>query len=411
MIGLAMAMTFLQLITNAQHGLLPDFVPRDAQGEASGLVAIFELAGSSLGFIYVLKYYNMPIEDSYMFFIVLVFASMIVTCFAANEKPGTVSLNDDVVERVLARRRSGASGDSVDENQEESLAWHPTEDSPLLENERTQDSYTDTTLNNSSILSTSAPAPPPETQRRLPGRRTLCFGLPLLSMEEIMNCYYLDWGPKGRDFNLVFVSRFLYNLAISVQTFFLFFIRDVAEIEDEGQQKKLMAFAALTGQTIAALVALPMGKLSDVIGRKPLIYFASGIMAFTYLGFILTDFSAKDPGPVFMLCAWSALYGVGNGCFLAVDTALALDVIPNKDEAAKAMGVWTTSGFLAVMLGPTCWFFAMTIVGKSKDGLGYKETGYDIMFGTACAFVVMAAFTVSQVAGARGRANAEKSEF
>jgi len=393
MIGLAVAMTFLQLITNAQHGLLPDFVPYDTQGEASGLVAIFELAGSSLGFIYVLKYYNLPVEDSYIFFIVLVFASMIVTCFAANERPGTMILEDFESESPAAAR-------------------HPTEESPLLANRQdaSVDGYSDTTLNNSSMVD-NAPSPPsPESQIRLPRTRTLMFGLPLLTFEEIVDCYYLDWGPKGRDFNLVFVSRFLYNLAISVQTFFLFFIRDVAEIEDEGQQKKLMAFAALTGQTIAALVALPMGKLSDVIGRKPLIYFASGIMAFTYLGFILTDFAAKDPGPVFMLCAWSALYGVGNGCFLAVDTALALDVIPNKEEAAKAMGVWTTSGFLAVMLGPTCWFCAMMIGGKSNDGLGYKEMGYDIMFATACAFVIMAAFTVSQVGGARGSTIAEKSE-
>jgi len=357
MIFLFIAMTFLQLITNAQHGLLPDFVPIDSQGEASGIIAIFELTGSSLGFIYVLKYYDTPIEDTYLFFTLLIILSMTVTCFAANEVPGTISMTrrkkrDDHEETSPLIKSGGGGGQ----------------------------------------------------ERRHSGSgggggsdRSFVFGVPVLTLSEISHCYYLDWGPKSHDFNLVFLSRFFYNLAISVQTFFLFFLRDVAEIKDVGHQKQLMAFAALTGQTVAAIVALPMGKLSDKIGRKLLIYFSSATMASTYLGFVFCNFAAKDPGPMFLIVAWSALYGVGNGCFLAVDTALALDVIPDKEEAAKAMGIWTTSGFLAVMLGPTFWFFAMSLGGKSKDGLGYNETGYDIMFTSACAFVIMAAMIVSRV--------------
>jgi hypothetical protein len=31
----------------------------------------------------------------------------------------------------------------------------------------------------------------------------------------------------------------------------------------------------------------------------------------------------------------SVIYGVGNGCFLAVDMALAMDVLPNKENSAK----------------------------------------------------------------------------
>ena len=37
----------------------------------------------------------------------------------------------------------------------------------------------------------------------------------------------------------------------------------------------------------------------------------------------------------------SAFYGLGNGCYLEVDYALALDCLPSKETAGKDLGVRT----------------------------------------------------------------------
>lgn len=102
------------------------------------------------------------------------------------------------------------------------------------------------------------------------------------------------------------------------------------------------------------------------------------------------------PGPLASLIIIGMTYGIGNGSFLAVDTALALDVLPDKEETAKAMGIWTTSGFLSVMLGPTLWFLCMKYGGKTDSG-HYNPLGYHIMMGLASLCVIGAAFSVSHV--------------
>jgi len=348
---LLFTMVFLQLITNAQHALLPDFVPKHRQGEISGMVAIMELLGSSLGFVYIFLFYDAPIETAYVVFITLLLASLPISCFAANEIPGT-----------------------------QSLEWKSPSDSEtgaLMRDDGTYDQgYSE------------VPA------RELSTRNTFC-GIPILSLREIIYCYYLDWGPRNRDFNFVFISRFLYNLAISVQIFFLYFIRDMAGAKTENEQKIYMAACALTAQCVAASIALPMGKVSDLFGRKYLIYLSASIMCATYFLFSVHDFQSY-PGPLASLIIIGVIYGIGNGSFLAVDTALALDVLPDKEEAAKAMGIWTTSGFLSVMLGPTLWFLCMKYGGKSPEG-HYNALGYQIMMAAASLCVIGAAVAVSSV--------------
>ena len=77
-------------------------------------------------------------------------------------------------------------------------------------------------------------------------------------------------------------TRTFYYMGISLQAFVLFMLRDVQQVSDPTYCTSLLA---MIGQLSAALVAIPSGQLSDLYGRKPLVWTACGFMALVYIGF------------------------------------------------------------------------------------------------------------------------------
>ncbi|EOD07441.1 hypothetical protein EMIHUDRAFT_218358 [Emiliania huxleyi CCMP1516] len=77
---------------------------------------------------------------------------------------------------------------------------------------------------------------------------------------------------------------------------------------------------AMVGQLSAAAVALPAGRLSDQLGRKPLVYASCALMGAVYVGFTL-----QPPPPASLRCVCHAV--TGGGVFLSVDYALAYVVV------------------------------------------------------------------------------------
>jgi MFS family permease len=79
------------------------------------------------------------------------------------------------------------------------------------------------------------------------------------------------------------------------------------------------------------IAVVPAARISDRIGRKPVIYVACALGA---AGLAIV---AVAPGvPVALI--GTALFGVGSGSFLAVDWALMTDIIP-KVAAGRYMGI------------------------------------------------------------------------
>ena len=46
------------------------------------------------------------------------------------------------------------------------------------------------------------------------------------------------------------------------------------------------------------------------------------------------------------------MYGFFNGAFLSVDFALALEAMPDQNDAARWMAVWGVAGFIGTTVGP-----------------------------------------------------------
>ena len=104
----------------------------------------------------------------------------------------------------------------------------------------------------------------------------------------------------------------------------------------------------------------PAGRLSDRLGRKPLIYASALIGSAGMLGVALA------PSPI-VAVMFAAVVGVGAGAFLAVDWALMTDIIP-KASSGRYMGLsnvaTASSGVLAIAIGGTL----MDLVGGPEGG-------------------------------------------
>jgi MFS family permease len=131
----------------------------------------------------------------------------------------------------------------------------------------------------------------------------------------------------------------LFNLVVA----YLKQVFGLSQEEAAGVNTILLVIVAVTN----VIVILPAARLSDRVGRKPVIY-ASCVIGGAGIGL-----AALAPAiPVAIVGA--SLFGVSAGMFLSVDWALMTDIIP-KASAGRYMGLSNvatgTSGLLAVTTG------------------------------------------------------------
>lgn len=182
--------------------------------------------------------------------------------------------------------------------------------------------------------------------------------------------------PKNEpDFFWVWVTRFLVMLGFyAVEPFINYYLRDVIQVSNSGQASGIMIGVILVAASISGFIG---GSISDRIGRKKVVYFATGLMAIFVLGFAVchTFLQALLIGIVF---------GVGFGAYTSVDWALGTDVLPDLDHAAKHMAVWHVSMTLPQSIAPP---IAGLIIGSdivrvvSETEVQYGRLGYTFVFG------------------------------
>mmetsp|Transcript_25437 Transcript_25437/g.64671 ORF Transcript_25437/g.64671 Transcript_25437/m.64671 type:complete len:433 (-) Transcript_25437:354-1652(-) len=200
------------------------------------------------------------------------------------------------------------------------------------------------------------------------------------SCSELLSSYSIDHVAHP-DFFWVFVTRTFYYMGVSLQAFVLFMLRDVQKVDDPTYWTSLLS---MIGQLSAAVVAIPSGHLSDIYGRKPLVWTACGCMALVYLGFAWTP-NLKS---VLIL---GVAYGIGNGVFLSVDYALACDTLPSFESAAQGLGVWGVSAFLGSTSGPLIAAPLLAYFGWTTSPDHYSDGGYVAVNVAGACYVTCAA--------------------
>jgi MFS family permease len=107
------------------------------------------------------------------------------------------------------------------------------------------------------------------------------------------------------------------------------------------------------------IASLGLGRLSDRLGRRRVFVFvAAGLQGLAAL--LLAAFPALS---VAMIAA--GLLGLGYGCFLSVDQALATQVLPDAATRGKDLGIMNIATAVPQALGPLIGAGAVVVAGGS----------------------------------------------
>ena len=183
---------------------------------------------------------------------------------------------------------------------------------------------------------------------------------------------------KGaRDFYLALVGRLMlifgYNMIVGHQLYVC--------MKYIGQDAKAAASTVSTMAVITMVVPLVVplvsGPISDRIGKRKLpVFVSSTIIA---IG-IAVPWVLKSQ---FSMFVYAALMGLGYGIYMVVDQALNVDVLPNPNEAGKALGILNLANTLGQVIAPI-------VVSSIVVATG----GYFLVFPIAIAAVTIGAVVI-----------------
>jgi MFS family permease len=155
---------------------------------------------------------------------------------------------------------------------------------------------------------------------------------------------------QHQDFAWNWLARLFFNFGVSFATTFttLFFASRLSQSGLVADIGPLIAVLSLTGVVATAGGALLGGTLSDKLKKRRLFVLLSGI-AFT-AGALTMAFGGSNAG---LLIAGSVLTSAGLGVFSAVDQAIVLDILPEREnEAGRYIGINGYSTSIAQAAAP-----------------------------------------------------------
>ena len=166
---------------------------------------------------------------------------------------------------------------------------------------------------------------------------------------------------KFPDFGLAWGGRFTIILAsFMFTTFRVLYMENHLGLEP-GDAVRAVA-TGVTIYTVTSMVAsLAAGWLSDVLGRRKILVAAS-ILIFGLATYLLLH---ADTVTAFYVV--EAIMGLAYGAYIAVDLALVLEVLPDREQAGKDMGVFNIANALPQSLAPAFGGFLLANLGGGTD--------------------------------------------
>ena len=196
------------------------------------------------------------------------------------------------------------------------------------------------------------------------------------------------WGTdilNEKSFLNLVLSRLMFLAGINMLlNFYVWFMERSLGVGAE-QEQLLIPVTTGTVAVLTLITAIPSARLSDRVGRKPVIYAACAI------GAVGMAVAAVSPSiEVFVLGVVGI--GVASGTFLAVDWALMTDIIP-KAASGRYMGI---SNIAVVAGGPFASLIGGGLIlffgGAVRSGVGPR-----VAFAAAIALFLLAAWFLRRV--------------
>ena len=218
----------------------------------------------------------------------------------------------------------------------------------------------------------------------LKDRRLAKADKPTWSMREFARPFYVN-PRKSPDFAWAFASRFMFVLAYAfLVTYQAYYLLDkIGSAEADVPQQIFLG--TLTQSVVLVVASLFAGRLSDRTGRRKIFVLTASIVYGLAL-FVIAIASNFNGFLVGM-----AISGLGFGMYVAVDLALVVDVLPDKDNAAKDLGVFNIAGALPFSIAPA---IAPAILAISSGK-------YGVLFAVAGVCAIIGAFAILPVKSVR----------
>ena len=190
---------------------------------------------------------------------------------------------------------------------------------------------------------------------------------PKWSLREFASTFYVD-PRKSPDFAWAFISRFLFVLAYAfLVTYQAYYLLDkIGSAEADVPQQIFLG--TLTQSVVLIAASLVGGKLTDRTGRRKIFVFSASIV----YGLALFAIAIASNFNGFLV--GMAISGLGFGMYFAVDLALVLDVLPDKHNAAKDLGVFNMASAVPFSIAPAI-APAILAIGNSSYGALYAVAG------------------------------------
>lgn len=184
--------------------------------------------------------------------------------------------------------------------------------------------------------------------------------------------------PRQARFWWVFAGRFLFVLGLNLTIQFPYFVATGYLGLDSQAAGNLLALCALVLAVCSGVAIVVSGPLSDRVGRKP---FVVGAPLLTCVGVVPLLLAAQP----WALVTLFVLGGVATGAYLSVDAALMVDVLPDRDRAARDLAVLNAANTLPLVFSPAA---AGTLVAIGGFPSAYVATIVCSVAGAACVFFV-----------------------
>ena len=196
---------------------------------------------------------------------------------------------------------------------------------------------------------------------------------PAWSLREFAGTFYVN-PRKSPDFAWAFISRFLFVLAYAFLVTYLayYLLEKIGSAEADVPQQIFLG--TLVQSVVLVAASLIGGRLTDRTGRRKIFVFAASVVYGLAL-FVIAIASDFDGFLVGM-----AISGLGFGMYFAVDLALVLDVLPDKDDAAKDLGVFNMASAVPFAIAPAI-APAILAIGGGSYGVLYAAAGLCAIIG------------------------------
>jgi MFS family permease len=209
----------------------------------------------------------------------------------------------------------------------------------------------------------------------LQDRRLVAADKPSWSLREFAGTFYVD-PRKSPDFAWAFASRFMFVLAYAfVTTYQAYFLLDKIG-SDEADVPQQIFLGTLVQSVVIVAASLAGGRLSDRTGRRKIFVCGASIV------YGLAMFAVAVAGDFDGFLVGMAISGLGFGLYMAVDLALVADVLPDKGNAAKDLGVLNIAGALPFSVAPAI-APAVLVLANGSYGVLYAVAGSCAIIGGA----------------------------